>query len=77
MIIRQGLILSLIGVAIGSVVTFGVSRLIAAGLIGLGRLSPVTAIAVPVLLVLVALVACYIPARRASLVDPLTALRYE
>jgi predicted permease len=77
MIIRQGLILSLIGVAIGSVASFGVARLIATGLVGLGRLSPVTFIVVPVLLIIVAVAACYIPARRASLVDPITALRYE
>src|SRR5262249_40784876 len=77
MVIRQGLILAISGVAIGSVATFGVARLIATGLIGLGKLSPATFIVVPTLLLSVTLVACYIPARRASQVDPITALRYE
>jgi predicted permease len=77
MVIRQGLILAVTGVAIGSVATFGVARLIATGLIGLGKLSPTTFIVVPALLLGVTLVACYIPARRASQVDPITALRYE
>jgi len=77
MVIRQGLILAISGVAIGSVATFGVARLIATGLIGLGKLSPGTFIEVPALLLSVTLVACYIPARRASQVDPITALRYE
>ena len=77
MIIRQGLTLSLIGVAIGSLATIGVARLIAAGLIGLGSVSPITFVVVPLLLIVVALAACYIPARRASLVDPIKALRYE
>jgi predicted permease len=77
MVIRQGLILALTGVAIGGVATIGVARLIATGLVGLGKLSPATFIAVPALLLAVTLFACYIPARRASLVDPITALRYE
>jgi putative ABC transport system permease protein len=77
MVIRQGFMLAITGVAIGGVATFGVARLIAVGLVGLGKLSPVTFIAVPALLLGVTLVACYIPARRASQVDPITALRYE
>jgi predicted permease len=77
MILGQGLTLAILGVATGGVATLGVSRLIAKGLIGLGTLSPAAFVVVPVLLILVTLVACYIPARRASLVDPITALRYE
>jgi predicted permease len=77
MIIGQGLTLSLLGVAVGGVATFAVARLLAAGLVGLGTMSPVTFVIVPILLVLVTLAACYIPARRASLVDPMVALHYE
>jgi predicted permease len=77
MVIRQGLTLALTGVGVGSLATIGVAKLIATGLVGLGKLSPTTFIAVPMLLVAVTLVACYIPARRASQVDPITALRYE
>jgi predicted permease len=77
MIIRQGLTLSLLGIAVGGLASIAVARLLAAGLAGLGSMSPVTFVAVPILLVLVTLTACYIPARRASLVDPMVALRYE
>ncbi len=77
MIIRQGLTLSLLGIAVGGVATFAVARVLVAGLAGLGAMSPVTFVAVPILLVLVTLAACYIPARRASMVDPMVALHYE
>ena len=77
MIIRQGLTLSLLGVALGGVATFAVARLLAAGLAGLASMSPITFVLVPLLLIVVTLAACYIPARRASLVDPISALRYE
>jgi predicted permease len=77
MIIRQGLTLSLLGIAVGGVATIAVARVLAAGLAGLGSMSPVTFIVVPILLVLVTLAACYIPAHRATTVDPMIALRYE
>jgi putative ABC transport system permease protein len=77
MVIRQGLTLAVTGVAIGSIATIGVTRLIATGLAGLGKLSPATYVGVPILLLAVTLLACYFPARRASQVDPITALRYE
>jgi len=77
MILRQGLALSLTGIAIGGVATIAVAKLLAAGLAGLGVISPATFIAVPILLVLVTLAACYVPARRASRVDPIVALHYE
>ena len=77
MVIRQGLTLAVTGVVIGGIATIGVARLIAVGLVGMGKLSPATYITVPVLLLAVTLAACYVPARRASRVDPITALRYE
>jgi predicted permease len=77
MIIRQGLVLSLAGIALGSVATYGVVRLLTAALAGFSSMNPITFIFVPMLLILVTLAACYIPARRASLVDPMVALRYE
>jgi predicted permease len=77
MIIRQGLMLSLLGIAVGGVATIAVAKVLVAGLAGLGAMSPVTFVAVPILLVFVTLAACYIPARRASMVDPMVALHDE
>jgi putative ABC transport system permease protein len=77
MIIRQGLTLSLLGIAVGGVATLAVAKILVAGLAGLGAMSPVTFVAVPILLVFVTLAACYIPAHRASMVDPMVALHYE
>jgi predicted permease len=77
MVIRQGLVLSLAGIALGSVATYGVVRLLTAALAGFSSMNPITFIFVPMLLIFVTLAACYIPARRASRVDPMIALRYE
>jgi predicted permease len=77
MVLRQGTKLVLVGVAIGIGAAFGLTRLMTRLLYGVTARDPLTYIAVAGLLILVALLACYIPARRATLVDPLTALRYE
>lgn len=73
----EGLGITLIGVAVGVCLALGVSRLIATYLYGVSAYDPVTFVGVALLLLCVALLACLIPARRASRTDPIVALRYE
>ena len=77
LIVGQGILLVLIGAAIGIAAGLGVTRFISSMLYGLHANDLVTFAAVAILLTLVALAACYIPARRAMRVDPMVALRYE
>jgi putative ABC transport system permease protein len=77
MVVRQGMTLAIVGVAIGLAAAFGLARFIATFLFGVGKWDPVVFVAVPGVLTLVALIAVWLPARRASRVDPILALRYE
>jgi len=77
LVVRQGLALAAVGVALGLLASAGATRLIAGLLFGVSPTDPLTFAAVAVLLTLVALLACLVPARRATRVDPMTALRCE
>src|SRR5215213_8652154 len=77
LVLGQGLALTLVGVCVGALVAFGLTHLITRFLYEVGGNDPLTYVSVSLLLIVVALVACYIPARRATKVDPLVALRYE
>jgi putative ABC transport system permease protein len=77
LVIWQGLKLALIGIAVGVVAALGVTGTLAADLYQVTARDPLTFLAVPILFALVAIAACYVPARRAMRVDPMVALRYE
>lgn len=77
MIVGQGLRLALLGTVIGLVASFFLARLVEGMLFGVTPKDPATLVEVSGLLILVASLACFIPARRATQVDPLVALRYE
>ena len=77
MIFQQAMTLIGIGIALGLGATFALTRFLESQLFGITARDPVTLIAVPLLLAFVAFLACYVPARRATKVDPMVALRYE
>jgi predicted permease len=77
MILGQGTRLALTGTGIGIASAFVLTRFMASQLFGVTATDPITFLSVAVIIVMVALAACYIPARRATRVDPIVALRYE
>lgn len=77
LILGQGMLLTCVGLIIGLAAAFGLTRLLTTMLFGVNATDPMTFIAIGLLLLFVAFLACYIPARRATKVNPITALRYE
>lgn len=77
LVIRQGVMLAATGIAIGGILAAVTAPRIAAGLGGLGNMNVATFLVVPFALLAVSILACYLPARRAAIVDPIRVLRYE
>ncbi len=77
LVVGQGMMLAMVGVGIGLSAALGLTQLMASMLFGVSSTDPITFIAISLLLIAVAALACYIPARRAAKVDPMVALRYE
>jgi len=77
MVVRQGMTLAMIGVAAGLIASYALTRLMKTLLFGVSATDPLTFIVIALSLGLIALLACWIPARRAAKVDPMIALRCE
>jgi putative ABC transport system permease protein len=77
MVLREGLRVTAVGVGIGLLLAIGLGKMLGGFLYGIRGTDPLVLLAAPVILASVALLACYLPARKASRVDPMIALRYE
>jgi predicted permease len=77
LVVRQGMMLALIGVATGLIASLALTRLMRSLLFGVGATDALTFVVIPLLLSIIALLACWIPARRATKIDPMVALRYQ
>jgi putative ABC transport system permease protein len=77
LVLAQGMKFALWGIAIGVLASFALTRLMVSLLFGVSAVDPKTYLAVSLLMAIVALLACYVPARRAMSVDPIRALRHE
>jgi putative ABC transport system permease protein len=77
LVVGQGAKLALLGMLIGIIVALGLARFLSSMLFGVTATNPLTFVAVTLILVGVALLASYVPARRAMRIDPMVALRYE
>ncbi len=77
MIMREGLALTLVGAAAGMVMALALGRLVCSMLYDISRTDPIALTCAPAVLILVSMLACYIPARGAARVDPVVALRCE
>jgi len=77
LVLREGMGLALSGALLGLIVALALGRVVSTLLFGISGRDPLTLAVVAAVLTVVALLACYVPARRATRVDPLVALRYE
>ena len=77
LILKHGILLAIVGVSIGVIASFALTRLMSDLLYGVSPTDAATFIVIPFVLIIVAFVSCFLPARSASRVDPIIALRYE